>query len=299
MLTTTLEQWLILQTVIEEGSFAKAGTKLYKSQSSISYNIKCLQDSLGIALLQTVGKKAQLTESGSFLLAEAKHLIDLQRRLELHAKMLKEGNKTQIRLAVDTVFSKEILFNSLALCYKTHPEVTVHITELLKTEAVDYLEKQQFDLYIIYLPEILNHLGNFLLDIDFVAVAHHEHPLAQQPNPISTAELTSYPLVSIKNLDSNSPLESYGTNWSFSSIDAAISAVTHKLGYAWLPLEKITPLLTKGILKRLRLEQDMTRKTPIYIVYGNRHDVYDKVIQDYIHILRDCVNPNKIRNKLH
>ena len=176
MLTTTLEQWLILQTVIEEGSFAKAGTKLYKSQSSISYNIKCLQDSLGIALLQTVGKKAQLTESGSFLLAEAKHLIDLQRRLELHAKMLKEGNKTQIRLAVDTVFSKEILFNSLALCYRTHPEVTVHITELLKTEAVDYLEKQQFDLYIIYLPEILNHLGNFLLDIDFVAVAHHEHP---------------------------------------------------------------------------------------------------------------------------
>lgn len=290
MLKTALEQWFVLQTVVEVGSFAKAGDKLHKSQSSISYTLKCLQDSLGIALLEPVGKKAQLTEQGSLLLEEAKYLITLQHRLELHAKKLKEGSKAQIRLVVDTVFSKEILFKSLAMCYEKHPDVTVHITEVLKTETVSYLENQQFDLYIMHLPESLAHLGNFLLDIDFIAVAHYEHPLCQMVNPVSEAELKCYPLVTVKDLHGKEQIETFDSNWSFSSIDAAISAVTHKLGYAWLASEKIAPLLEKGILKRLILEQDMTRKTPIYIVYGNRHDVYDKVIQDYIGILHECMS---------
>lgn len=293
MLTTTLSQWLILKTVIEAGSFAKAGQRLHKSQSSISYSIKCLQDSLGITLLDTVGKKAQLTEQGALLLAEANNLIDLQYRLESHAKKLKEGSTAQLRLAVDTVFPKDILFNSLALCYKKYPSVTVHITEVLKTEAAAYLEKPQFDLYILYLPEPLSHLGNFLLDIDFVAVAHYAHPLCQITHPISEAELKSYPLVTINHFDNHQPFNSYSTTWSFSSIDAAISAVTHKLGYGWLAYERIASLLKQGILKQLPLTHDRIRKTPIYVVYGHRHDVYDKVIQDYIQLLHQSVNASK------
>lgn len=40
---TTLEQWALLERVIEAGSFAKAAEETHRSQSSVSYNLSLLQ----------------------------------------------------------------------------------------------------------------------------------------------------------------------------------------------------------------------------------------------------------------
>jgi DNA-binding transcriptional LysR family regulator len=48
---TTLEQWSLLQKVVELGSFAKAAEETHRSQSSVSYNLALLQERLGVALL--------------------------------------------------------------------------------------------------------------------------------------------------------------------------------------------------------------------------------------------------------
>ena len=44
---TTLEQWALLEKVIELGSFAKAAEETNRSQSSVSYNLALLQERLG------------------------------------------------------------------------------------------------------------------------------------------------------------------------------------------------------------------------------------------------------------
>jgi DNA-binding transcriptional LysR family regulator len=44
---TTLEQWSLLQKVVELGSFAKAAEETHRSQSSVSYNLALLQERLG------------------------------------------------------------------------------------------------------------------------------------------------------------------------------------------------------------------------------------------------------------
>jgi len=62
--STTLEQWIVLQTVIEQGSYAQAAITLNRSQSSVSYALNVLQQRLGLPLLQIVGRKAELTEPG-------------------------------------------------------------------------------------------------------------------------------------------------------------------------------------------------------------------------------------------
>ncbi|WP_143514819.1 helix-turn-helix domain-containing protein, partial [Pseudomonas syringae] len=48
---TTLEQWALLERVVEAGSFAKAAEETHRSQSSVSYNLSLLQERLGVALL--------------------------------------------------------------------------------------------------------------------------------------------------------------------------------------------------------------------------------------------------------
>ncbi len=289
-LKTSLEQWLVLQTVIETGSFAKAGEFLHKSQSSISYAIKGLQEALGMPLLEIVGNKAQLTNTGKILLDEANKLIIMQNQLELHANMLKAGRKAQVKLMVDAIFPKQILFKSLEKCHEKYPDITVHLTEILKTEDIKQIKAEKYDLYLIYLPESESHMGNFLLNIDFIAVAHENHPLCQLHGPIRLAELKSYPIVTINDYkDEWQQKEHFISNWNFTTIEAAIDAVYHQLGYAWLPKHKICSFLEQGTFKQLELEKNTTRKTPLYLVYADKNGIYDQTIQDYISILQQCL----------
>ena len=55
---TTLEQWALLEKVVELGSFAKAAEETHRSQSSVSYNLALLQERLGVTLLTPSGRRA-------------------------------------------------------------------------------------------------------------------------------------------------------------------------------------------------------------------------------------------------
>ena len=50
--------------VAELGSFTKAATALGYSQSTISFQIKQLEDSLGIPLFERIGHRIRLTQKG-------------------------------------------------------------------------------------------------------------------------------------------------------------------------------------------------------------------------------------------
>ena len=65
---TTLEQWALLEKVVELGSFARAAEETNRSQSSVSYNLALLQERLGVALLAPSGRRAVLTPAGELLL---------------------------------------------------------------------------------------------------------------------------------------------------------------------------------------------------------------------------------------
>ena len=88
---TTLEQWSVLQAIVEHGSYAKAAEALHRSQSSISYMVARLQEQLGVELLAIEGRKARLTERGAVLLRRATELLADARRLEQLAGSLREG----------------------------------------------------------------------------------------------------------------------------------------------------------------------------------------------------------------
>ena len=61
---TTLEQWRILQAVVDHGGYAKAADYLNKSQSSLNHAVTKLQNLLDVQLLEVKGRKAFLTPAG-------------------------------------------------------------------------------------------------------------------------------------------------------------------------------------------------------------------------------------------
>ncbi len=282
---TTLEQWVVLQTVVTEGSYAQAAAVLFRSQSSVSYALSSLQERLGLPLLKIVGRKAELTEQGRALLSQAQPLIAAFTQLEARAHGLRQGARTQISLVVDAVFPKEGLFSALQAFQQTFPDTQLQLTEILRNETDRQLQARTADIYITTQP-IENTLNSrWLVDVEFVPVVKSGHPLLLSTGPISNTELARYPLITLVDRDSqrDEKRKPYETvSWSFTTIESAIEAVAHGVGYGWVPLHSVMARLQKGELVMLPLGKRAVRKTALYLRYNSEKHSYDPTLNAFV-----------------
>jgi DNA-binding transcriptional LysR family regulator len=64
-------------SVVDAGSFTRAGERVHRTQSTVSQQIKRLEDELGRPLLNRTGKQVAPTEHGERLLSYARRLLSL------------------------------------------------------------------------------------------------------------------------------------------------------------------------------------------------------------------------------
>ncbi|GBU11800.1 LysR family transcriptional regulator [Enterobacterales bacterium] len=286
---TTLEQWFVLQTVIEKGGYAQAAVHLHRSQSSVSYALSSLQLRLDLPLLEIVGRRAVLTEQGQALLAQAQPLIAAFTQLEQRAAGLKGGVRTQLSLVVDSVFPKRQLFSALKIFQQQFAQTQVHLTEILRTESARQLSERAADLYITTLAPEDAQSGRWLLDVDFIPVASCEHALLQLHAPLSATDLARYPLITIADRDAQRQEKRRldpAASWTFTTVEAALDAICVGVGYGWMPLERVKSALESGALCRLPLAAGTVRQTPLYLTFGADLDAHDRTVNALAHIVR-------------
>ena len=261
---TTLEQWTLLQKVVELGSFAKAAEETHRSQSSVSYNLALLQERLGVALLVQEGRRAVLTPAGELLLNQVKPLLKAFDWVETRAATLRNGMRTRLDLVGDSIFPRARLFAILRQFQQRYPQTQVRLTEVLETASSELPVHAQADVMILTRRQDMTGRGEWLMNIDFVAVAHRDHPLCAAEQ-VSEEMLASWPLIRIAESDHRqSPVAQ--ESWTFSTIDAAVEAVLYQVGYGWLPEERIQSLLDSGVLKTLPLSHGTRRATPLHLI---------------------------------
>src|SRR5437016_3977643 len=64
-------------SVVDAGGFTRAGERVHRTQSTVSQQIKRLEDSLGRELLHRNGKSVALTEEGERLISYARRILSL------------------------------------------------------------------------------------------------------------------------------------------------------------------------------------------------------------------------------
>lgn len=284
---STLEQWIVLKTVVESGGHAQASAQLNRSQSSVSYALQQLQERLGIQLLKIQGRKSELTEAGAILLAQAMPIITTYHELEMQAQSLRQGIKPTIHLVVDTVFPKSYLFQALQQFQQQFPKTQVHVTEVVRSESEQKLAQADADLYLIYIPQPEKYPASLLLHLDFIAVARADHPLHRQNTLLTQAQLAAYPLIAIadqKTQQQGKRKITVHSEWMLTTVPAAVEAIRHGVGYGWLPLNQIQPLLESGELKALPVEQQI-RSTPVYLLI-NGEQLFDPTVSALSELLR-------------
>ncbi len=287
---STLEQWIVLKTVVELGGFAQAAARLNRSQSSVSYALQQLQERLGVPLLKIRGRKSELTEAGETLLAQATPIITTYFELEMQAQSLRQGIKPTIRLVVDTVFPKDYLFQALQKFQQQYPKTQIHVTEVIRSESEQKLAQNDADLYLIYMHEPEKHPSSLLLHLDFIAVARADHPLHQHHTFLTSAQLAAYPLIAIADQQTQQQEKhkiTVRSEWILTTVPAAVEAIRHGVGYGWLPLNQIQPYLESGELKALSMEQQV-RSTPLYLLV-NEAQLFDPTVTALAELVKQSV----------
>lgn len=271
-LYVSLKQWRIFHAVIDCGGFAEAAKALHVSQSSISYTIAKLQDQLGTALLKIEGRKAILTAEGRALLERSRNVLKEAIELETFAKNLGQGWGQEIRLVVDHNFPVHLLTQALSK-FTALGEGTAHVRlrEVVTLQAEDVLRDPNLDLAISERVP-LGLLGEPLTEVEYVAVAHAQHPLLQLDREVTAIDLGRHVQI---DMGSASALEKNGASnpkhmrrWVMNSFDTVVAAVAEGLGYAWLPEHRVQKWLDQGTLVRLPLKDKRICKVILYLIHG-------------------------------
>lgn len=267
----SLKQWRMLHAVVDCGGFAGAAQFLNISQSAISYTIAKLQEQLGVQLLRIEGRKARITEHGRLLLERSRHLIREALELEEFAEQIGRGNDMNVRLVADHHFPDDLLMLAMRELMLQGRMINMSLSEVNVELAGQVLLNKTADL-VICSQVPAGFLGDPLLDVEYIAVAHPEHPLFKLERPVTADDLERTVQVSISGTIDNNKARS-GTrvpkrtlHWQVSSIDSAIAALHERIGYAWLAKHQVGKLVEQGSLKELPLSQGRVCRTTFYLV---------------------------------
>ena len=267
----TLEQWRVLQAVVDFGGFAQAAEALHRSQSSISYAVQRLQEQLGAKLLHIVGRKAELTEVGKVLLRQSRQLLDNASQLEGMARIINTGRESEIRLVVDAAYPTRDLIDVLKQFEPLSHGTRVQLKEVILSGAEETLQSGSADLVITaFLPQ--GFLGDLLTEIDFLAVAHPSHALHHMQRELVARDLQGELQVIISDSGAiqqrDVGWQDAEHRWTVSKIETAVDTISHGLGFAWLPEHLIEKQLQARTLKALPLREGQRYQVQLYLVKG-------------------------------
>ena len=190
----TLHQLKVFQQVAELLNYSAAANKLGLTQPAVSIQIKQLENNLGLALFEKIGKKIFLTSAGH----ELNHFcVDIFSRID-HMDMKLSAMKGQLEgdfLLAAVTSAKYFTPHLLGAFHKLYPKISLHLEVVNRSQIIQLLKENEVDLVIMGLvPEDMRLKRYPIIDNPIVIIANPSHPLALQKN-ISCTELTKHEFV--------------------------------------------------------------------------------------------------------
>ncbi|GAA5219356.1 LysR family transcriptional regulator [Corallincola platygyrae] len=252
---TTLEQWRILQAVVDAGSYAKAAELLNKSQSSLNHAVAKMQTQLGIALLEVKGRKAFLTEAGEVMLRRSRQLTENIESLEHLAESIDLGWEPEIRLAVELVYPIDDLNNVLRQFAPESRGSRINVKRVVISGGQEAIKDKDVDIAIVNnVPK--GYLGEPLTSTELWLVCHPQHPLSEEER-LESHHLEQHLQLVIRDTGKQ-PKEEQGwlrseQRWTVDNFYEALSLLRQGTGFAWLPRFIAEAEIKAGSLKRLSM----------------------------------------------
>ncbi|HEU0187583.1 MAG TPA: LysR substrate-binding domain-containing protein [Gallionellaceae bacterium] len=180
MKNATLRQLKVFESVARNLSYTRAAEELYLTQPTVSIQLKQLTDIVGQPLLEQVGKRVYLTDTGQELLKVCREIFDGLARFEMMVSDMKGVKAGKLRIAVITT-AKYFVPRLLGLFCQRYPGIDVSLKVTNRERVLQRMADNQDDLYVLGTPpEHLDITFEPFLENPLVVVAASNHALARE-----------------------------------------------------------------------------------------------------------------------
>jgi len=192
-----LRQLEYFMTLYKELHFTKAADKIGITQPTLSYQIRALEEELGMPLFDRLGKKIALTDVGHILFKECKSIFNSLDNVKEQVHELRKSKSGNISVAVLPGELTDLVSTLLLDFHKNYPEVNVRIIssdEILESiflnqvdfaVTIDTLDNAFDDERVVKIPLYVEEL--------FLTLSN-KHFLAKEKE-IQFSELSKLPLI--------------------------------------------------------------------------------------------------------
>ncbi len=185
----------VFRAVAAHLSFRKAAEDLYLTQPAVTFQIKALEDDLGMPLFDRAGQHIALTAAGRLLLAAAQrsHHLLVEAGQQLAALDGQSGG--ELALGVSTTISQYLLPRLLRQFLADHPQARFRVTTGNTEQIVASVREGQVALGLIEGPARSREVSTeAFLDDELVLIVPAAHEWDQDAE-ISASALTTVPLL--------------------------------------------------------------------------------------------------------
>lgn len=188
-----LRQLEHFMALCEEMHFTKTAQKLRIGQPTLSYQMKALEDELGVRLFDRLGKKIAITEAGEILLEHCKMVFA---NLESAKEQIEElQNVKRGKLVIGTLPGDLNHIASMVLLefHSKYPDVQIQIFSI--DDVVEKVIQNEIDLALTLMPGKDERLTNIsLYEEEFILAVRRDHVWSER-NAIDFKEIEHIPLI--------------------------------------------------------------------------------------------------------
>ena len=144
-----LELLHTLVCVVDEGSFTRAAERVHRTQSTVSQQIRKLEESVGQVLLvrDRSGQQVSATEHGEVLTQYARRLLSLSR--EARDALNTEASVVPVRLGVPEDFDATRMASVLSGFVRARPEARLETVSGMSTDLRRQLDSGEIDIALV------------------------------------------------------------------------------------------------------------------------------------------------------
>jgi DNA-binding transcriptional LysR family regulator len=176
----TLPQLCVFEAVARLGSYTRAAEELHMAQPTVSVQIKKLTETAGVPLLEQLGKRIHVTESGRALLETCVEIFQALTKIENRFASIRALESGRLRLAVSTTGSY-FASRLLAAFVQEHPGIDVALQIHQRQTLLARIADNADDLYIFATPPRDGEVVvQQIMPNPMVVFARADHPLAAQ-----------------------------------------------------------------------------------------------------------------------
>lgn len=283
-------------------SFTRAAERVHVTQSTLSHQIRQLEEQVGQPLFDRIGKRVVTTEAGQLFLAYATRAL---KEVDAGIATLRPaagGLTGEVRIGATHTFNIGLIPECVALFLARHPTVKVCVEELPAGDIGAQLRAGELDIGIAYRPSGPTELSfEPLYNEEMVLVVSATHPLAgrkrirmvelhQQPLVLLPARFTTRALLQecfaaggaepavVAEMSTVAPMIGLVLRTAIGTIVSANAVPPELAGLRTVPIESPTPIRTPGLLWRaekskapaLQAFAVIVRKTALRLQAGPR-----------------------------